>query len=91
MLLRSVPGAYLYNRYGQIADEVNKRLGVEFKPYLVKVTADVLNIRKGPGVNYSIVGQICDKGTYTIIEEKNGWGFLKSGAGWINLSYVKKI
>lgn len=95
MLLRSVPGAYLYNKYGQIADEVNKRLGAEFKPYLVKVTADVLNIRKGPGVNYGIAGQIKDRGTYTIVEEKNGWGLLKAYQknrnGWISLSYVKKI
>lgn len=27
---------------------------------------------------------------YTIVEEKNGWGRLKSGAGWISLSYTKK-
>lgn len=59
--------------------------------YMVKVTADALNIRKGPGTNYAIVGCITDKGSYTIIEEKNGWGRLKSGAGWICLSYTKKI
>ena len=28
---------------------------------------------------------------YTIIDEKNGWGKLKSGAGWINLSYTQKL
>ena len=28
---------------------------------------------------------------FTIIDEKNGWGKLKSGAGWISLSYTKKI
>lgn len=62
-----------------------------FKPYLVKVTAKALNYRSGPGTNYKINGTIRDKGIYTIVEESNGWGKLKSGAGWINLSYTKKV
>jgi hypothetical protein len=62
-----------------------------FSPYLVKVTADSLGIRKGAGTNTAIVGAITDKGTYTIVEEKNGWGKLKSGAGWISLSYTKRV
>ena len=60
-------------------------------PYLVKVTATALNIRKGAGTNYAITGCIKDKGVYTIVEEKNGWGRLKSGAGWISLSYTRKV
>ena len=60
------------------------------KAYLVKVTANVLNIRAGAGTNYKVVGQIKDKGTYTIIETKNNWGKLKSGAGWICLDYTNK-
>ena len=64
--------------------------------YRVKVTADALNIRKGPGTNYDIVGCIRDEGVYTIVEEAPDnrtpkWGKLKSGAGWISLGYVKKI
>ena len=59
--------------------------------YQVRVTASVLNIRSGPGTSYPVVGQIKDKGVYTIIEEKNGWGKLKSGAGWISLDYTKKV
>ena len=62
-----------------------------FKPYVVKVTASVLNIRSGAGTSYAINGQIKDRGAYTIVEEKNGWGRLKSGAGWICLDYTKKI
>lgn len=65
-------------------------------PYLVKVTADALNIRKGPGTNYGTNGSIKDKGTYTIVAESDGpgaskWGKLKSGAGWISLDYTKKV
>lgn len=59
--------------------------------YLVKVTANTLNIRKGPGTNYEINGTITNKGTYTIIETKGNWGKLKSGAGWICLDYTKRV
>lgn len=65
--------------------------------FLVKIKADALNIRKGPGINYSIVGCINDKGIYTITEttqgpgSKQGWGKLKSVAGWISLGYCSKI
>lgn len=67
-----------------------------FTSYKVKVTANVLNIRKGAGTNYSIAGSIKDKGVYTIVAESNGtgatkWGKLKSGAGWISLDYVRKV
>ena len=65
-----------------------------FTPYLVTTTCDVLNIRSGAGTGHSIVGAIREKAgqkkQYTIVEEKNGWGRLKSGAGWISLSYTKK-
>lgn len=60
-------------------------------PYLIKVTAAALNIRAGAGVGYAIKGVIKDKNTYTIIEEKEGWGKLKSGIGWINLKYTTKV
>jgi N-acetylmuramoyl-L-alanine amidase len=57
----------------------------------VRVTASVLNIRSGAGTSYPVTGQIKDKGVYTIVEEKNGWGRLKSGAGWISLAYTKNV
>lgn len=59
--------------------------------YKVRVTANALNIRDGAGTNYKINGVITDKGVYTIVEEKNGFGRLKSSAGWISLNYVKKV
>lgn len=109
---KSCPGDYLYNRMGDIATKVNKLLGAStsntsttttkpastgFKSYVVKVTADALNIRKGPGTNYGKVGMIKRGGAYTIVEEKKGtgsskgWGRLKSGAGWVALDWVQKI
>lgn len=65
-------------------------------PYLVKVDASVLNIRKQPTTSSAITGTIKDKGVYTIVEEASGagatrWGKLKSGAGWISLDYTKRV
>ena len=76
---------------GKLTKKVVATTTTTFQSYKVKVTANVLNIRKGAGTNYGIVGKIEDKGVYTIIEEKNGWGLLKSETGWISLSYTKKV
>lgn len=67
-----------------------------FKPYVVRVTHSALNIRRGPGTKYAKDGTIRDRGLYTIIDEQDGWGKLKSSlsAGydrWIYLDYTKKI
>ena len=59
-------------------------------PYNVIITASALNVRKGPSTSYAIVTTIHKNEVYGIIEERNGWGRLKSGAGWISLSYTKK-
>ena len=70
--------------------------GAATASYTVKVTADALNIRKGPGTNYGTNGTIKDKGVYTIVAESDGpgaskWGELKSGAGWISLDYTQRL
>lgn len=94
---KSCPGDYLYGKHGYIADEVNKRLGVQSDntsasrlPYLVEITAWSLNVRKGPGTKYGKTTSVKKKQVYTIVEEQNGWGKLKSGAGWISLKYTKR-
>ena len=64
--------------------------------YVATVTADVLNIRKGAGTNYGIAGTVKKGEAYTIVAEragagsKNGWGKLKSGAGWVSLDFMKR-
>lgn len=60
-------------------------------PYKVKITVDSLNVRKGPGTNNAVVTTVKNNEVYTIVEEKSGWGKLKSGAGWISLKYTKKV
>lgn len=59
--------------------------------YKVRVTVDALNVRAGAGTSYKVNTVIRDKGIYTIVETKSGWGKLKSGAGWICLDYTKRV
>ena len=80
---------------GWISLEFCKKTGETteaFTPYLITTTCDVLLIRRTPGG--AKVGAIREKEgrkkKYTIVEEKNGWGRLKSGAGWISLEFCKK-
>lgn len=98
---KSCPGEYLFSRHGQIAKEVNSRLNppknATKKSYKVDIDINNLNIRKGPGTNYAKTGKFTGKGIFTIVDESpgkgsvNGWGKLKSGAGWISLDFAKKI
>ena len=58
--------------------------------YLVQITATVLNVREKPNSSSKIKAKIKKGEVYTIVEESNGWGKLKSGAGWIYLKYAKR-
>lgn len=58
--------------------------------YTVKVTATVLNVRKGAGTEHKVVTTVKKNEVYTIVETKGNWGKLKSGAGWISLKYTSK-
>mgnify|MGYP002508558248 CR=1 FL=1 len=40
-----------------------------FTPYLVRVSIEDLNIRKGPGTDYDKTGKYTGKGAFTIVEE----------------------
>ena len=57
---------------------------------LYKINTDTLNIRKGPGMTYDIVGSVVKNYVYTISKVTGSWGYLKSGIGWINLDYTIK-
>lgn len=97
---KACPGDYLYERHGAIAAAVNELLGsgttqtpeaapeavqgFPETPFTVRVIIPDLNYRKGPGMSYAVKGQT-GKGVFTITEVQDGWGKLKSGAGWIYL------
>ena len=61
--------------------------------FLVKITSDELNIRKSASFDSKVVGVVKKNEVFTIVEESNGLGKLKSGAGWISMNnkYVQKL
>lgn len=69
---------------------------VKFKPYNIRVKAPTLNIRKGPGSGYAIVGKIKSGAVRQITAESDGkgakkWGKLPSNTGWIALDYTDRV
>ena len=94
---KSCPGDWLYARLGDLAAKVTENLNdaaISDKvtpakiypetPFMVRVIINDLNYRSEPSMNGKVKGQT-GIGTFTITEVKNGWGRLKSGAGWISL------
>lgn len=82
------PGYGVYDSSGKCVYPEGK---TEAKSYLVKITADTLNVRKGPDADQKITTVVRKNEIYTIVDESDGWGKLKSGAGWINLSYTVRV
>lgn len=97
---KSCPGDWMYNRMGQLCDEVNAGLNDgSYNPpeqgtvvnYQAKVIADDgLNCRIQPYVANNNLVMTYPAGTIlTITKEQNGWGY--TGTGWVSLDYVEKI
>lgn len=63
----------------------------DFDEYIVMITGDVVNVRAGASTKYKVNTQVKQHQLYTIIDEKDGWGRLKNGSGWICLDFAKKI
>jgi len=53
------------------------------------ITADELNIRKGPGTGYDKVGAYVEGNTVDIYEVKDGWG--RTDKGWISMKHVMLV
>lgn len=85
------------NAWSKFKDRLTEPKSKKKTGFKVKIEIPDLNIRKGPGTNYSKIGKFTGKGTFTIVEtsagagSKTGWGRLSSGLGWISLDYAKKI
>ena len=75
---------------GSQAESTTPSTNVNKFPYLVKVIVDTLNVRQLPNSEAKVVAQIKRNQVYTIVEEKGGFGRLKSGVGWIDLQYTEK-
>lgn len=103
---KSCPGDWLYNRLGDLAKTVTQTLGgasatpstpstgsntsFPATPFSVQVLVSDLNIRKEPKMGNNVVGQT-GKGVFTITAVTDGWGKLKSGAGYIYLENSKYV
>lgn len=90
-------------RTGAVTGVVNPKFLVEYQtkaptannstfiPYLIRVTASALNVRSGAGTTYKVATTLSKGEIHTIIDEKDGWGKLKNGSGWISLKYTAKV
>lgn len=58
--------------------------------YSVKITADDLNMRTGPGTEYQRIGY-AKAGTYKVSQECGNWAKLEDSGHWICLDYVTKV
>lgn len=63
----------------------------DFAQYKVKVTVNSLRIRASASASSAITGGLVKGNVVTIVAEKNGWGKLSTGAGWIYLDYTKTV
>lgn len=88
-------GITYYNRYAGKAS--GGRIVQPAVPYEVKVDIDDLRIRTGAGTGYAHTGEYTGRGVFAITEVQegagsvNGWGKLKSGAGWVALDYCTRL
>ncbi len=60
----------------------------------VQVTADNLNIRSGPGTNYSIVTSVSQPAKLTVVSKQNSWTKVKlpnGKDGWVINTHVKDV
>ena len=80
-----------YSQSGGGGGEAGAVTSVNGQTGEVVITADSLNVRQQPDAGSKINTTVSKNNVFTIVEEKNGWGKLKSGAGWINLKYTTKL
>jgi N-acetylmuramoyl-L-alanine amidase len=59
--------------------------------YVVVSAGDTLNVRKGPGTSYSVLGALSYGKEVTIFSEANGWAYIQSGTlkGYVSTYYLK--
>lgn len=59
--------------------------------YKIKITMDRMKVRMGPSKDMPVNSEVNKGDEFTIVDEKNGFGQLKSKAGWIELKWCEKI
>jgi N-acetylmuramoyl-L-alanine amidase len=87
------------NNYAQAITESifnTYRTQINNEPFTVRIKKDLnetLTIRDKAHFTGEMTGEVCPGEVVTIVAVENGWGKLKSGAGWINISgkFVEEI
>lgn len=75
--LKKVPGVKDVKNYLQVEDLTSKNIMMK-----VVTKSSNLNIRKGPGTNYEIIGKAAHASTVQLIKKMyNGWYYIKSANG----------
>lgn len=72
-------------------EKIQTTTSKKFEEYKVKITTDVLNVRKEPTTASKVVTTVRKGQVFTIVGEENGFLKLKSGAGWISKNYIEKL
>lgn len=79
----SNPGYNVFDWEGnQVYPQLESALTFPECPFIVNVTVSNLEYREKPSADSRVRG-VTGVGRFTIVEVKDGWGRLKSGAGWI--------
>jgi len=92
---KECPGQYFINKLPDIVKRINQDLSSEIEPFQVKITAETLNARYGPGTNFPIIKTFRNNhDIHTITDVSNGlgakkWGKIKSFNGWTALDFTE--
>ena len=89
-------GAWVPATREEIEQYLNPNNFLQFEPKDEKkgiVTASSLNVRKGPGTSYDIIGQTLNGEVHKLLSESNGWYEIdfKGVKGWVSGSYIELI
>ena len=75
----------------KVSDDGGNSGGNTGSSYQVKVNTAALNMRTGPGTNYSSKGLLLIGSKCTIIDTKDGWGQMSENGYWIKLEYTTPV
>lgn len=81
---------YIIDCYGLEKYDEIEHIENAFSPYVIRIAVPSLAVKTGPGKKYITMLEVKQGSAYTIVEEYDGWGKLKSGAGWIELSCTER-
>lgn len=90
VIARAKTGAIL----GEISNENLKVIDgniAAIEPYLVRIPTDNIPLYNSANKNSGIIKRLNRFSLITIVDEKNNFGKIKIGAGWIDLSKVERI